>query len=192
MNPEQQHPPQPSHSPQHQDRQQRYYGTPHPGSQGTPPQKKSTLGWILGGIALAVTLLCVLGFMGCSALAQEINGDGGSQEEKASDMKARADNVPEDDWIELFRHDPKVDPDCVSTNTSCLRMTARWSVAHKVSLEEAATRFGMKSSQDGPALGRYVGCVKTEVDGVNEDSLCIEESPGSPDSYEITIQMQRD
>ncbi|WP_354261345.1 hypothetical protein [Arthrobacter sp. OAP107] len=139
-----------------------------------------------------MTLLCILGFVGCSALAQEINGGGGTQAEKASEMIARADNLPEDDWVEVFRHDPKVDPGCLSIDTSCLRLSARWSVDHKVSLEEAADRFGMKSNSDGPALGRYMGCISTESDGASRESLCIEESAEGSDSYEITIQMQRD
>ncbi|MBT2588274.1 hypothetical protein [Arthrobacter sp. ISL-95] len=71
-------------------------------------------------------------------------------------------------------------------------MSARWSVDHKVSLEDAASRFGMKSGKNGPALGRYVGCIKTEFDGVSGESLCIEESPEGSDSSEVTIQMQRD
>ncbi len=168
------------------------YGPPQTEWQGPPPHKKSKLGWILGGIALAVTLLCILGFVGCSALAQEINGGGGSQEKKANEMMTRADNVPEDDWVEVFRHDPKVDPGCLSIDTSCLRLTARWSVDHKVGLEETADRFGMKSRSDGPVTGLYVGCIKTEFDGVSGESLCIEESPEGSDSYEVTIQMQRD
>ena len=196
MDPYQQHqppyPPQPPHARQGQYPQQPYYGPPQPGWQGPPPRKKSKLGWILGGIALALTLLCILGFMGCSALAQEINGGGGSQAEKASEMMARADNVPEDDWVEVFRHDPKVDPGCLSIDTSCLRLSARWSVDHKVSLEEAADRFGMKSNSDGPATGLYVGCIRAEFDGVSGESLCIEESAEGADSYEITVQMQRD
>ncbi|MET3934885.1 hypothetical protein ABIE00_002931 [Arthrobacter sp. OAP107] len=196
MDPYQQHqppyPPQPPHTRQGQYPQQPYHGPPQPGWQGPPPQKKSKLGWILGGIALAVTLLCILGFVGCSALAQEINGGGGTQAEKASEMIARADNLPEDDWVEVFRHDPKVDPGCLSIDTSCLRLSARWSVDHKVSLEEAADRFGMKSNSDGPALGRYMGCISTESDGASRESLCIEESAEGSDSYEITIQMQRD
>ncbi|WP_314195284.1 hypothetical protein [uncultured Arthrobacter sp.] len=139
-----------------------------------------------------MTLLSILGFMGCSALALEINGGGGSQEEKASKMMARADNVPEDDWVEVFRHDPKVDPGCLSIDTSCLRLSARWSVDHKVSLEEAADRFGMESNSDGPVSGRYMGCIRTESDGVSREPLCIEESAEGSDSYEITIQMERD
>jgi hypothetical protein len=134
-----------------------------------------------------VTLVAILGFVG----RQEINGGGGSQAEKASEMMARADNVPEDDWVEVFRHDPKVDP-CLSIDTSCLRLSARWSVDHKVSLEETANRFGMKSNSDGPVLGRYVGCISTESGGASRESLCIEESAEGSDSYEITIQMQRD
>ncbi|MEV7132130.1 hypothetical protein AB0N24_04495 [Arthrobacter sp. NPDC093128] len=139
-----------------------------------------------------MTLLSILGFAGCSALAEEINGGGGSQQEKASEMMARADTVPEDDWVEVYRKDPKVDPGCLSIDTSCLRLTARWSVDHKVSLKEAADRFGGKSSLDDPSTGLYVGCVKTEFDGVSEESLCIEESPEGSDSYWVTIQMRRD
>jgi hypothetical protein len=159
-----------------------------------PPQKKneSKFWWILGSIVMAVTLLSILGFAGCSALAQEINGGGGSQQEKAREMMARADNVPEDDWVEVSRYDPKVDPGCLSIDTSCLRLSARWSVDHKVSLKEAADRFGGKSSLDGPATGVYVGCIKAEFDGVSGESLCIEESPEGSDSYWVTIQMQRD
>jgi hypothetical protein len=196
MDPYQQHqppyPPHPPHTRQGQYPQQPYYGPLQAGWQGPPPQKKSKLGWILGGIALAVTLLCILGFVGCSALVQEINGGGGSQAEKASEMMARADNVPEDDWVEVFRHNPKVDPGCLSIDTSCLRLSARWSVDHKISLEETANRFGMKSNSDGPVLGRYVGCISTESDGASRESLCIEESAESSDSYQVTIQMQRD
>lgn len=182
----------PPHSPRGQYPPQPYYGAPQPGWQGPPPQKKSRFGWILGGIALAVTLLCVLGFVGCSALAQEINGGGGSQKEKANELMARADNVPEDDWVEVFRRNPKVDPGCLSIDTSCLRLTARWSADHKVSLDEAAERFGMMSGLDGPDTGLYVGCIKAEFDGVSGESLCINESPEGSDSYEVTIQMQRD
>lgn len=185
------HPPQPRHSPRVQ-YQHQLYGYPQPGWPGPPPKRKSRLGWILGGVALAVALLCILVFAGCSALAQEINGGGGSPEEKASAMRARADNVPENDWVEVFRLDPKVDPGCLSIDTSCLRLSARWSVAHKVSLESAANRFGMTSGTGGAALGRYVGCIRTGTGGTSRESLCIEESPEGSDSYEITIQMERD
>lgn len=140
---------------------------------------------------MAITLLIVLAFAGCSALAQGINGGGGSQAEKASEMMARADNLPQGDWTEVFRNNPKVDPGCLSIDTSCLRLSARWSVDHKVSLEEAADRFGMKSNSDGPVSGRYEGCIRTQSDSARE-SLCIEESAEGPDSYEVTIQMERD
>lgn len=185
------HPPQPRHSPQVQ-YQHQPYGYPQPGWPGPPPPKNSRFGWILGGVGLSVALLCILVFAGCSALAQEINGGGGSQEEKASAMRARADNVPEHDWVEVFRLDPKVDPGCLSIDTSCLRLNARWSVTHKVSLESAASRFGMTSGKGGPALERYVGCVRTATAGVSRESLCIDASPEGPDSYEVTIQMERD
>jgi hypothetical protein len=186
------YPPQPPYSPPGQHPPHPYYGPPLPEWQGTPPRKKSRLGWVLGGIALAVVLLSILGFVGCSALAREINGGGGTQAEKASEMMARADNLPEDDWVEVFRFDPKVDPGCLSIDTSCLRLSARWSVDHKVSLEEAADRFSMKSNSGGPVSGRYVGCIRTEFDGASGESLCIEESSEGSDFYEVTIQMERD
>jgi len=196
MDPYQQHqppwPPQPPHSRQGQYPQQPYYGPPPPEWQGPPPRKKSRFGWVLGGIALAVTLLSILGFVGCSVLTHEINGGGGTQAEKAREMIARADNLPEDDWVLVFRFDPKVDPGCLSIDTSCLRLSARWSVDHRVSLEEAADRFGMKSNSDGPVLGRNAGCIKTESDGTSRESLCIEESAEGSDTYEVTIQMERD
>jgi hypothetical protein len=172
---------------------QLYSGSPQPGWQGQPPQKeKRRTAWIVGGIALAVVLACILGFTACTALVQSINGGGGSQEEKATAMTARADKVPEEDWVEVYRENPTVDPGCLSIDTSCLRLTAKWTVNHKVSLDEVAGRFGMKSGKAGPLSGRYMGCVKKEFDGTSEESLCIDESAEGSDSYEVTIQMQRD
>ncbi|MDR6437515.1 hypothetical protein J2790_002664 [Paenarthrobacter nicotinovorans] len=184
--------PQGNYAPQGQPPPQPHYGLPQPGWQGPSPRKKGKLGWILGGIALAVTLLSVLGIMGWSALSQGINGGGGNQAEKANEMMARADSVPEDDWVEVFRNDPKVDPGCLSIDTSCLRLSARWSVDHEVSLDEAASRFGMDSTSNGSGSGPYTGCVSAESGGSSRESLCIEESSGGSGSYEVTIQMQRD
>ena len=96
----------------------------------------------MGGIVLVVVLACGLGFTACTALNQSINGGGGSQAEKAAAIMARADKVPQKDWVEVYRENPKVDPGCLSIDTSCLRLSARWTVDHKVSLEEVASRFG--------------------------------------------------
>jgi hypothetical protein len=136
-------------------------------------------------------LLSILGFVACSAVVREINGGGGSHAEKAREMMARADNLPEDDWIEVFRDDPRVEPGCLSIDTACLRLTARWSVNHRVGLADAANRFGMGSNRVGPVSGLYAGCIRTDS-GVSRESLCIEESEERPDSYQITIQMERD
>ncbi|NUT70893.1 hypothetical protein [Pseudarthrobacter sp. C4D7] len=156
-----------------------------------PPQKKGRLGWVLGATAVAVALLCLLGFAGCSALAGAING-GGSPQEKASEMKARADNVPEDDWKVVFRQDPTVDPWCLSIDTSCLRLSARWSVGHTVILDEAAARFGMTPDPAGPATEPSTGCITSKPDGVRKESLCIQDSPAGQGAVEVTIQMERD
>ena len=173
--------------------QQSDYGPPQPGWQGPPPQKKkSKTAWIVGGIVLVVVLACGLGFTACTALNQSINGGGGSQAEKAAAMMARADKVPQKDWVEVYRENPKVDPGCLSIDTSCLRLSARWTVDHKVSLDEVASRFGVKSKEGGPVSGRYMGCVKREFDGTGEESLCIDEAEDGPDTYEVTIQMRRD
>jgi hypothetical protein len=141
---------------------------------------------------IAVTLLAILGFAGCSALAQEINGGGGSQEEKASAMLARVDNVPESDWVVRFRDDPNVDPGCLSIDTSCLKLTAGWSVDHPVSLADAANRFGMEGVAEGPTSGDYIGCMKSEDNGYSRESLCVDESPDDPGTYLVTIRMERD
>lgn len=148
--------------------------------------------WIVGSTVIAVALLCVLGFTACTALVQNINGGGGSQAEKAATMMARADKVPQKDWVEVHRENPTVDAGCLSSDTSCLRLSATWTVDHKVSLDEAASRFGMKSGNGGPLSGRYMGCVKKAFDGTSEESLCIDEPVDGSDSYEVTIQMRRD
>lgn len=170
-----------------------YYGSPQARWQGSPPQKKkSKTGWIVGGIVLVVALACTLGFTACNALVQGINGGGGSQAEKAAAMMARADKIPQKGWVEVYRQNPQVDPGCLSIDTSCLRLTARWTVDHKVSLDEVAGRFGMKSEKAGPLSGRYMGCVRKAFDGTSEESLCIDESAEGSDSYDVTIQMRRD
>ena len=137
-----------------------------------------------------VVLACILGFTACTALVQSINGGGGSQAEKAAAMMARADKVPQKDWVEVYRENPKVDPGCLSIDTSCLRLSARWTVDHKVSLDEVAARFGMKSGKAGPVSGLYMGCVRKAFDGTSEESLCIDESAEGSDSYDVTIQMR--
>lgn len=187
-------PPQGQHPQQGQYPQQPYYGPPQPQWQSSPPQKKSEkkFWWILGSIVMAVTLLSILGFAGCSALAQELNGGGGSQAEKAGKMVARVDNVPESDWTERFRHNPKVDPGCLSIDTSCLKLTAGWSVDHQVSLADVANRFGMEGYSDGSPSGNYTGCVEREDESVSKESLCIDESPDDPGTYLVTIRMERD
>jgi hypothetical protein len=159
-----------------------------------PPQKKngSKFWWILGSIVMAVTLLSILGFAGCSALAQEINGGGGSQAEKASAMVTRVDNVPESDWVVRFRDDPKVDPGCLSIDTSCLKLTAGWLVDHQISLSDVANRFGMKGVSEGSPSGSFTGCIKREEEGISKESLCIDESPDDSGTYLVTIRMERD
>jgi flagellar basal body-associated protein FliL len=67
----------------------------------TATKKKSKTAWIVGGIVLVVVLACGLGFTACTALNQSINGGGGSQAEKAAAMMARADKVPQKDWVEV-------------------------------------------------------------------------------------------
>lgn len=195
---QQQFPPQPhratlAHPGKAQHQQHPYYGPPQPGWQGPPPQKRKTkTAWIVGGIAVVVVLACLLGFTACTALVQSINGGGGSQAEKAAAMMARADKVPQKDWVEVYRENPKVDPGCLSIDTSCLRLSAAWTVNHKVSLDEVASRFGMKSKEAGPVSGRYIGCVKREFDGAGEESLCIDETEDGLDTYQVTIQMRHD
>lgn len=187
--------PSPGQYPRGQYPHQPYYGPPQPQWQVTPPpqnKKGSKFWWILGGIVIAVTLLSILGFAGCSALAQEINGGGGSQEEKASAMVARVDNVPESDWVVRFRDDPNVDAGCLSIDTSCLKLTAGWSVDHPVSLADAANRFGMKGVSEGPISSDGIGCVESEDNGYSRESLCVGEAPDHPGTYLVTIRMERD
>lgn len=199
MNHDQQQPPYPpqphrpplSHAESAPYQHRPYYADPQPGWQGPPPQKKkSRTAWIVAGIVLVVVLACILGFTACTALVQSINGGGGSQAEKAAAMMARADKVPQKDWVEVYRENPKVDPGCLSIDTSCLRLSARWTVDHKVSLDEVAGRFGMKSGKAGPVSGLYMGCVRKAFDGTSEESLCIDESAEGSDSYDVTIQMR--
>jgi hypothetical protein len=60
-------------------------------------------------------------------------------------------------------------------------------------LFERANQLGAQ----GPILrvtsvsGLYAGCIRTDS-GVSRESLCIEESEERLDSYQITIQMERD
>ena len=49
----------------------------------------------------------------------------------------------------------------------------------------------MQPNSDGPVSGLYVGCIRTQS-GVSRESLCSEESEESADSYQMTIQMERD
>ena len=191
--PRQPYPPQGQH-PRGQFPHQPYYGPSQPQWQGPPQPKKSEkkFWWILGSIVAAVTLLTILASAGCSALAQELNNGGGSQAEKASKMVARVDNVPESDWTETFRQNPKVDPGCLSIDTSCLKLTAAWSVDHQVSLTEVASRFGMEGVSDGSPSGNSTGCLTREDEAVSKESLCIDESPDDPGTYLVTIRMERD
>ena len=57
-------------------------------------KKKNKLGWFLGGAGAATALIVVLLFAGCAALADAVN-KGGSNEEKAQAMVAKADNLPQ-------------------------------------------------------------------------------------------------
>ena len=174
-----------------------YYGPPPniqygpPPHWQQPPQKKSKLGWILGGVGVFVILMGVLLFAGCSALVSEINGGGGSHEEKAKAMVAAADNVPEDDWVLVGRSDPKFEPGCLSIDIECLRLRATWSVDHKVALTDAASRLGMDMSGAQPS-GSYSGCIKSDPhDGNSTTSICINEDPKAEGTYLVSVNMTR-
>ena len=174
-----------------------YYGPPQniqygpPPNWQQPPQKKSKLGWILGGVGVFVILMGVLLFAGCSALVSEINGGGGSHEEKAKAMVAAADNVPEDDWVLVGRSDPKFEPGCLSIDIECLRLRATWSVDHKVALTDAASRLGMDMSGAQPS-GSYSGCIKSDPhDGNSTTSICINEDPKDEGTYLVSVNMTR-
>lgn len=104
---------------------------------------------------------------------------------------ARPDEVPQKGWVEVYRENLKVDFGCLSIDTSCLWLTAIWTVDHKVSLDEVAGGFGMKSEKAGPLSGRHMGCVRKALNGASEESPCIDESAKGSASYNVTIQMRR-
>ena len=114
---------------------QGYVAQPEPSRQPQVPQKKNKLGWILGGAGAATVLIVVLLFAGCAAVADAVK-NGGSNEEKAQAMIAKADDLPQSDWQLVERSDP--DTGCLSTDIACVRLNATWSVNHKVGLEDTA------------------------------------------------------
>ena len=151
-----------------------------------PPQKKSVLGWILGSLGAVAVVFFILLFAACSTMVNGING-GGNHQEKIKTMIARADNVPESDWELVGRSDPKVESGCLSIDVACVRLNATWSVAHKVSLEGTASRLGMDMS--GPPMGRYTGCIKSDLEDGSTANVCINPAPGQEDSWLVSINL---
>ncbi|MDQ0076878.1 hypothetical protein [Arthrobacter oryzae] len=157
---------------------------PMPAQQHHAPQKKNRLGWILGGAGAATALIVVLLFAGCAALADAVK-NGGSNEEKAQAMIAKADNLPQNDWQLVERSDP--DTGCLATDTACVRLNATWSVNHKVGLEDTAGRLGVDIS--GPPMGRYTGCLKSEMEDGGIVRVCIDPAPALDDNWLVSIEL---
>ena len=157
------------------------YGPPQPRFQ--KPPRKSNLGWILGAVAVVFFILL---FAGCSTMVNGINA-GGNHKEKVKTMIARADNVPESDWELVGRSDPKVESAYLSIDVACVRLNATWSVAHKVSLEGTASRLGMDMS--GPPMGRYTGCIKSDLEDGSTANVCINPAPGQEDSWLVSVNL---
>jgi hypothetical protein len=139
--------------------------------------------------ALAVLFLAIVAFFvftAFSSIASGING-GGNHQEKAQAMMARADNVPESDWELVGRSDPKVEIGCLSIDIACVRLNATWSVTHKVSLEDAASRLGMEVT--GPPMGRFTGCIKADNQDGSTDNICINPARDKADTWIVSINL---
>ena len=163
---------------------QGYVAQPEPSRQPQVPQKKNKLGWILGGAGAATALIVVLLFAGCAAVADAVK-NGGSNEEKAQAMIAKADDLPQSDWQLVERSDP--DTGCLSTDIACVRLNATWSVNHKVGLEDTAGRLGVDIS--GPPMGRYTGCLKSEMEDGGMARVCIDPAPDLDDNWLVSIEL---
>jgi hypothetical protein len=165
-------------------RPQGHAAQPDPPQRLPIPQKKNKLGWILGGAGAATALIVVLVFAGCAALADAVK-NGGSNEEKAQAMIAKADNLPQKDWQLVERSDP--DTGCLATDAACVRLDATWSVNHKVGLEDTAGRLGVDIS--GPPMGRYTGCLKSEMEDGGMARVCIDPAPDLDDNWLVSIEL---
>lgn len=160
------------------------YGPPQ--QQFQPQPKKGGLGWVLGGVGVAAALIIAVLFAGCPSVASLIN-NGGSHEDKARAMMAKADNLPEIDWQLVGRSDPKVESGCLSVDVACVRLSATWAVPHKVGLADAASRLGMKTS--GPPMGLFSGCLEDKVTDGSTSRVCIDPDPDLEDTWQVSINL---
>jgi hypothetical protein len=190
------HPSQPPYPPQQpyhgqQPQQHPQFGPPQygpPQQWGPPPPKKKKSGWILGVIALSLTICGILLFAGCSALVNEVNGGGGSHAEKLVAMNAAMDKVPEEGWTETGRFQKPVEAGCLSIDTECLRLDVSWSLDHQITIEEIATRLGM-DIEDFDDGGGYGGNCMTKLDGSGRTDICVGDS--SEGGYGASVRMAR-
>ncbi|WP_314213240.1 hypothetical protein [Pseudarthrobacter equi] len=162
---------------------------PYPQHWAPPPPKKSKkgrTGWILGIIAVFLTICGIFVFAGCSALVREVNGGGGSQAEKAAAMSAAVDNVPGDGWTETYRFQRKVDPGCLSIDTHCLRLEAAWAVDHEVTVDEVASRLG-QSIDEFEFEGSGDGTCMTNRDSNSMTQICVGDSADGGHGARVTM-----
>jgi hypothetical protein len=163
---------------------QGYAAQPEPSQPPPIPPKKNKLGWILAGAGAATALIVILLFAGCAALADAVK-NGGSNEEKAQAMVSKAHDLPQSDWQLVERSDP--DTGCLSADIACVRLNATWSVNHKVGLEDSAARLGVDIS--GPPMGRYTGCLKSEMEDGGMARVCIDPAPDLDDNWLVSIEL---
>ena len=111
--------------------------------------------------------------------------NGGSNEEKAQAMVAKANNLPESDWQLVERSDP--DTGCLSSDIACVRLNATWSVNHRVGLADTAGRLGVDMS--GPPMGLFSGCLKSEMEDGGMARVCIDPAPDLEDNWLVSIEL---
>lgn len=182
------HPHQPPypHQQYYEQNPQRFPQYDQPQQWAPTPPRKSKAGWILGIIALSLTICGILLFAGCSALVSEINGGGGSQAEKAAAMRAAADNVREEGWTETHRFERKVDPGCVSIDSHCLRLEVAWAVDHEITVDEIASRLG-KNIDEFKAEGYGGETCMTNRDSNSMTEICVGDSPDGRHNASVTM-----
>lgn len=171
--------------------QQHYAQNPRPYPQhwAPPPPRKnknSRTGWILGIVAVLLTICGILLFAGCSALVSAINGGGGSQAEKAAAMSAAADNVPGDGWTETYRFQRKVDPGCLSIDTHCLRLEVAWAVDHEVTVDEVASRLD-QGIDEFEAEEAGAGTCMSNRDSTSMTRICVGDTADGGHSARVTM-----
>ena len=141
------------------------------------PQKNGKLRWILGGAAAALIAVLVAGYAAF--------GRGPSNEEMATAMVAKADDLPQSDWQLVERTDP--DTGCVPTDTACVQLNATWLVPQKVGLADTASQLGVDMS--GPPMGLFSGCLKSKMDDGGVARVCIDPAPDLDDSWLVSIEL---